>query len=138
MQLLGKAKECPGTARHCMAPGWPFRPELRMAVLGLLWRREPIVEELLLLVVPSPLQVSCRLESCPGMVMDLAVEGGLKSEWKEVTDCQATFCLPHPSQQGETGSPLTSSSNGMLGFVFLRARLAFSLPWTAKQEKSTF
>lgn len=33
--------------------------------------------ELLLLVVPSPLQVSCRVESCPGMVMDLAVEGGL-------------------------------------------------------------
>lgn len=60
-----------------------------MAVLGLVWRKEPIVEELLLLVVPSPLQVSCRVESCPGMVMDLAVEGGLSSEGKEVTDCQA-------------------------------------------------
>lgn len=88
LQLLGKTKACPGTATHCMAPGWAFRPELRMAVLGLAWRREPIVEELLLLVVPSPLQVSCRVESCPGMVMDLAVEGGLESEGKEVTDCQ--------------------------------------------------
>lgn len=50
-----------------------------MVGLGLVWRREPIVTELLLLllVVPSPLQVSCRVESCPGMVMDLAVEGGL-------------------------------------------------------------
>lgn len=79
LQLLGKTKECPGTAKHCMAPGRAFIPELRMAVLGLVWRREPIVAELLLLllVVPSPLQVSCRVESCPGMVMDLAVEGGL-------------------------------------------------------------
>lgn len=74
---------------HGMAPGGAFRPELRMAVLGLAWRREPIVEELLLLLVPSPLQVSCRVESCPGMVMDLAVEGGLQSEGKEVTDCHA-------------------------------------------------
>lgn len=72
-----------------MAAGRAFRPELRIAVLGLLWRREPIVEELLLLVVPSPLQVSCRVESCPGMVMDLAVEGGLESEGKEITHCQA-------------------------------------------------
>ena len=36
-----------------------------------------MAELLLLLVVPSPLQVSCRVESCPGMVMDLAVEGGV-------------------------------------------------------------
>lgn len=36
---------------------------------------EPLV---LLLVVPSPLQVNCRVESCPGMVIDLAVEGGLQ------------------------------------------------------------
>ena len=35
LQLLGKTKECPGTAKHCMAPGWAFIPELRMAVLGL-------------------------------------------------------------------------------------------------------
>lgn len=79
LQLLGKNQECPGTAKHCMAPGRAFIPELRMAFLGLVWRREPIVAELvlLLLVVPSPLQVSCRVESCPGMVMDLAVEGGL-------------------------------------------------------------
>lgn len=75
LQLLGKTRECPGRAK---APGQTFVPELRMVVLGLVWRRDPIVTELLLLlVVPSPLQVSCRLESCPGMVMDLAVEGGL-------------------------------------------------------------
>lgn len=86
-----RTKECPDTAKHCMAPGQAFIPELRMAALGLVWRKEPIVAEplLLLLVVPSPLQVSCREESCPGMVMDLAVEGGLESQVKEVTDSQA-------------------------------------------------
>lgn len=58
-------QECPGTGKRHEAPGWASIPELRMAALGLAWRREPIVAELLLLllVVPSPLQVSCRVES---------------------------------------------------------------------------
>lgn len=89
LATAGKNKGVSRQSQACLAAGWAFRPELRMAVLGLAWRREPMVEELLLLVVPSPLQVSCRVESCPGMVMDLAVEGGLESEGKEVTDCQA-------------------------------------------------
>lgn len=49
-----------------------------MVGLDLAWRTAPIVAEpLVLLVVPSPLQVNCREESCPGMAMDLAVEGGV-------------------------------------------------------------
>lgn len=50
-----------------------------MVGLDLAGRTAPTVAELLmLLVVPSPLQVNCREESCPGMVIDLAVEGGLQ------------------------------------------------------------
>lgn len=87
---MGKRRECAGSPRHCVARGWAFLPELRMVARGLLWRREPIgAEVLVLLVVPSPLQVSCRVESCPGMVMDLAVEGGLRSEEKSVRKCRA-------------------------------------------------
>lgn len=136
--MLATAEINKGLPMHCMAAGWAFRPELRMAVLGLLWRREPIVEELLLLVVPSPLQVSCRVESCPGMVMDLAVEGGLKSEGKEVTDCQAGSMhhSVHPTLLSR--GKLASSSNGMLGFVFLHSRVMSSLPWATLQEKSSF
>lgn len=50
-------------------------PEPRM-VGRALWGRTP-VRELLLLLVPPPLQVSCREKSWPGMEMDLAVDGGL-------------------------------------------------------------
>lgn len=54
-------------------------PEPRMVgrVLG---GRDPVRELVLLLpllLVPPPLQVSCREESWPGMEMDLAVDGGL-------------------------------------------------------------
>lgn len=37
-----------------------------------------LVGVVLLLVVPSPLQVNCRVESWPGIVIDLAVDGGLQ------------------------------------------------------------
>jgi hypothetical protein len=54
-------------------------PEPRM-VGRALGGREP-VRELVLppppLLVPPPLHVSCREESWPGMVIDLAVDGGL-------------------------------------------------------------
>lgn len=43
--------------------------------------RDPVRELVLLpprLLVPPPLQVSCREESWPGMEMDLAVDGGLE------------------------------------------------------------
>lgn len=42
--------------------------------------RDPVRELVLLLpplLVPPPLQVSCREESWPGMEMDLAVDGGV-------------------------------------------------------------
>lgn len=58
---------------------------------------------LLLLVVPSPLQVSCRVESCPGMVMDLAVEGGLESGVKKITNWQAGT-RNHPTGTGNSHS----------------------------------
>ena len=54
-------------------------PEPRM-VGRALGGRDPVRELVLLLpplLVPPPLQVSCREESWPGMEMDLAVDGGL-------------------------------------------------------------
>lgn len=116
--MVGKRRECAGSPGRCVARGWAFLPELRMVARGLLWRREPIgAEVLVLLVVPSPLQVSCRVESCPGMVMDLAVEGGLRSEEKSVRMCRAgigarpiprgALTVPRdpPAPRGRAGSP---------------------------------
>lgn len=73
--------------------------------------------------------------------MDLAVEGGLSSEGKEVTDCQAgsRYHSAYPTFLSRRNlAALNSSSNGMLGVVFLHPRPVSSLPWTALQEKSRF
>lgn len=65
--------------------------------------------------VPSPLQSSCRVCSCPGMEMDFAVLGGLQgkkhnlSVWNRLNKHRAVvlFSLAHSDKisyiDGETG-----------------------------------
>lgn len=61
--------------------------------------RDP-VRELVPLLVPPPLRVSCREESWPGMEMDLAVDGGLG----RTDGCD--WGAPHSgSKTGEPKSP---------------------------------